>query len=607
MKLAWKEKAELLSLFFAVGLVLFIAVFSYRAWSAFSLHSEQVAITRQIVDGTNALLSSIKDAETGQRGFLLTGEDRYLEAYRRGTAETPGALNVLTNATATQPDQAQRVETLKPLVTNKLDELQETVRLRQSYGLDVALVVVQRGRGEALSEQIRQWCGIIQTVAYGRLAKYSEQSRSSANQLGFISTLGSIGLFVLLISSTASIQRGTRRRKQLIERLQKSEAKTREARDWLQTTMASIADGVIASDATGRVTFLNPVAELLTGWLQEQARGMPLDQVFVIQNEETGEAVENPVGKALSEGRVGGLENHTQLRSRDGRNIPIDDSAAPIVDARGNTIGVVLVFREITEKREAERLEKEARAELARHAELLERTNAELQQFAYAASHDLREPLRTISIYTELVQVESGTELNEKSAEYLRFIASGARRMGKLIDALLEYSRAGEITDKPVRLLQMDQIVKTALANLNGSIEESKATITHDRLPTIMGNEVHVGQVIQNLIGNALKYRGQEAPRVHIAAWEQRDSWRFSIADNGQGIAPPYQTQIFKLFNRLHGQDYPGSGIGLATCKKIIERYGGRIWVESEVGKGSTFFFTIPHATEFHQSASGGH
>jgi PAS domain S-box-containing protein len=338
---------------------------------------------------------------------------------------------------------------------------------------------------------------------------------------------------------------------------------------------------------------MNRVAEALTGWTSEQAVGVPLQQVFVIHNEETGAEVENPVTKVLREDRVVGLANHTRLTSRDRRSIPIDDSAAPIRDASGRIIGVVLVFRDVTERAAAEFVEKEAKQTLARHAELLERTNAELKQFAYGASHDLREPLRTISVYSGLLKLDSAIRLNEKNSEYLEFISASVRRMSQLVDALLEYSMAGDSVAESGQV-QMDEVLRTTLVNLSGSIAEANAVVTNDHLPTVAGDEIRLGQLLQNLIGNALKYRGEEAPRIHISARRQGEEWVFSVADNGQGIAAPYQTKVFDLFARLHGQNYPGSGIGLATCRRIVEGYGGRIWMESEGNRGSTFFFTLP-------------
>src|SRR5580658_3102396 len=600
------QEAERLSVFIALLLVLLTAMLTYRAWAAFERTRQEAQVTRQVVDGTTALISSLRDAETGQRGFLLTGDDRYLEPYRQALRGIPANLDTLARIEGSRrhPHEIQRIDRLRPLVQDKMDELAETIEIRRSKGLDPALALVRSDRGQAAMDRIRVLCAEIQTASYDLLGQQREQVRTSAYQAGFTSLLGSAAVFALLVLATITIRKGTRHRQRLIGDLRKSEEEAKEARNLLQTTIASIGDGVITTDTSGKVVTLNPVAECLTGWTQLEAAGKPLEEIFNLSNEETGAPADNPVGRALRDGCVVGLANHTRLTAKDGRHIPIDDSAAPIRAAQGGASGVVLVFRDVTQRREAELVEKKAAAELARHSELLERTNAELQHFSYAASHDLREPLRTITAYTQLVQLRGGSQLDHKSAECLQFIVAAAERMSLLIDALLDYSKAGEVTNRPLSALRMEVVLASALGNLNGSIEENNAVVTHDTLPAMMGDKTHLEQLIQNLVGNALKYRRQDDPRVHISARELGNEWLFAVSDNGQGIPPQYQTQIFELFKRLHGQQYPGTGIGLATCKRLVERYGGRIWVESEVGKGSTFFFTLPAASDLHQSAS---
>ena len=503
-----------------------------------------------------------------------------------------------------RPDQLQRIVRLRPLVQAKMDELAGTIEIRRSQGLDAAVAVVRTDRGKMAMDQIRAICSEIQTTSYDLFERQRKDVVASSFQAGLISILGSAAVFVLLLLATISIRSGTRQRKRLIEDLRKSEEDAKGARDLVQTTISSIGDGVIATDTAGKVVFLNWVAQSLTGWTQEQAASKPLEEIFNISDEETGAPCENPVNTTLREGRVVGIPDQTRLSAKDGRQIPIEDSAAPIRDAKGSVTGVVLVFRDATQRREAERVKQEAAAELARHSELLERTNAELQHFAYAVSHDLREPLRTITAYTQMVRRHSASQLDNKSLESLQFILAATGRMGLLIDGLLDYCTAGEATDIPLNPCRMEEVVASALGNLNGSIEQNKALVTHDPLPAVMGDETHLEQLLQNLIGNALKYRRADAPRVHIAARYLGREWLFSVADNGQGIPAEHQAQIFELFRRLHGQQYPGSGIGLATCKRLVERYGGRIWVESEAGKGSTFFFTLPAGEGITQSAS---
>jgi PAS domain S-box-containing protein len=589
------QNTELLSLVIAVLLVLVVASLSYQTWITFNRGSEQLETTRQIVKSTNALLSALKDAETGQRGYLLTGDDRYLAPYRQALRDVPVNLKLLADAApAGSPAQSRRAQALRPLITDKLDELKQTIELRQSKGLDAAVGVVETDRGRVQMDQIRMLCAEILAEALDGLARYSANTRSSANQLGLVSTFGSVGLFMLLVFSTLTIQRVTRRRRQLIHDLRESEAKTKEARDWLQTTIGSIGDGVIATDAHGNVAFLNGVSQSLTGWKQEQAVGAPLEKVFVIGNEETGQPVENPVSKVLREGRIVGLANHTVLTSRDGRKTPIDDSAAPIRDGSGNIIGVVLVFRDITERRKVELQEKRSSATLAAQAELLARTNADLEQFAYAASHDLQEPLRMITTYSQLLLKGYRGQLEGQAGLCVQNIADGTKRMRDLLGDLLAYTQLTTDGQEPSDVADLNMVYEKALHNLQAAIEENGAVITCDPLPFVPGREAHFIQLFQNLIGNSIKYHGDNPPRIHVAAEKQGGLWRFAVSDNGIGIDPLYHRQIFGVFKRLHGKQISGTGIGLAICQRVVERGGGRIWVESEPNRGATFYFTLP-------------
>jgi PAS domain S-box-containing protein len=589
------QRTELLSLLTALVVVSLIAGLSLQARIDINRGREQVATTRRIVEGTNTLLSLLKDAETGQRGFLLTGNDRYLNPYRQAIAEIPSTLKVLADATAnTRPSQGRRIEDLRASIGGKLDELEQTIDLRRTKGLDAAVAVVLTDRGNDLMEQIRRECSEIQMIANNGLARNTDNTRARVNQLGLIGTIGSAGLLMLLIFSTIAIQRGTARRQQLIRELLESEAITGEARDWLQTTIGSIGDGVIATDARGNVTLLNGVSESLTGWTRKDAVGLPLEQIFVISIEETGELVENPVSRALREGRIVGLANHTRLTARDGRHIPIDDSAAPIRDSTGNIIGVVLVFRDVTERREVEIRDKESAAALARQAALLARTNADLQQFAYSASHDLQEPLRMIANYSQLLLKGYRGRLDDQAGLCVNYITEGTHRMQELLADLLSYTQLSPEGQASAEIVDLSAVCEKATQNLKAAIEESNAVVACDPLPQVPGHEAHFIQLFQNLVANAIKYRSDVPPRIHISAEILDGDWRFAVRDNGIGIPPEHHRQIFGVFKRLHGKTIPGTGIGLAICQRVVDTNGGRIWVESEPNRGATFYFTLP-------------
>jgi len=245
---------------------------------------------------------------------------------------------------------------------------------------------------------------------------------------------------------------------------------------------------------------------------------------------------------------------------------------------------------------EQERLK--AMEKLKRTSLDLERSNTELQQFAYVASHDLTEPLRMITSYLELLSSRAKGKLGGEEQEFIGYAVDGARRMQTLIQDLLAYARV-DTRGRPLEPVDCERVLETAMANLKLAIEESHAVVQHERLPIVEGDVVQLTQVFQNLIGNAIKFRGSAPPRINIGAQRNNGEWLFQVKDNGIGIDPKNFSRIFVLFQRLHTrQEYPGTGMGLAICKKIIERHGGKIWAESKPGEGTTFFFTIPAKNE---------
>ena len=242
--------------------------------------------------------------------------------------------------------------------------------------------------------------------------------------------------------------------------------------------------------------------------------------------------------------------------------------------------------KEITERKQAEEKLKQTVAELGH-------SNEELQGFAHVASHDLQEPLRMVASYVQLLERRYKDNLDADANDFINFAVDGTKRMQNLINDLLSYSRVGS-RSKPFEPTNIEQVFEAAMDNLRVAIEESKAEVTHEPLPTVTADEGQMVQVFQNLLSNAIKFRRKEPPRVHVAAEQKGGEWIFSVRDNGIGIEPQYFERIFIIFQRLHGQEYPGTGAGLAIAKRIVEHHGGRIWVESEPGKGSIFYFSIP-------------
>ena len=244
-------------------------------------------------------------------------------------------------------------------------------------------------------------------------------------------------------------------------------------------------------------------------------------------------------------------------------------------------------------RRQAEETLRAAHDELEVKARELERSNEELQQFAYVASHDLQEPLRMVSSYTQLLVRRYGDKLDGDAREFMDFIVDGAARMKQLIEDLLAFSRVGT-RGRDFQETDSGAALAKALANLRAAQEASGATVTHDEMPEVLADSVQLTQLFQNLVGNAMKFRAEEPPRIHVSAQTRDEVWVFMVKDNGIGLDPQYSDRIFMMFQRLHNKtEYPGTGIGLAICKKIVDRHGGRIWVDSQPGKGSTFGFTL--------------
>lgn len=493
--------------------------------------------------------------------------------------------------------------------------------------------------------------------------------------------------------------------------------KSQEIRDSLRTTLASIGDAVISTDASGRVVFVNPVAQSMLGLAEADIVDKHLDEVFQIVNEFSRARVASPVTEVLRNGKIVGMANHTILLAKDGREIPIDDSGAPIRDESGAIQGTVLVFRDVTARRRAdetsrllasivqssddaifskdlngvvtswnsgaeqifgfpaqdmigqpisvifppdrsdelasimqrighgERIEHyqtirrtkngerlnvsltispmqdplgritgasvisrditeqvqaadrlaKLNADLQRSNQVLALTNQDLERFAFIASHDLQEPLRMITAYSQLLIKSYPGEFDSKASIFVDNIVEGTTRMRDLLSDLLAYTEIRNPDEEPMESVDLNVVVDNVRQKLKTSIDESGAVVTSDRLPALRAYRAHFEPLFQNLIGNAIKYRGAQPPRIHVSVQEVDGELRFRVSDNGIGIDPEYHQQIFEVFRRLHGKKIPGTGVGLAICQRVVERYGGRIWVESKSGQGSTFLFTLPN------------
>ena len=363
--------------------------------------------------------------------------------------------------------------------------------------------------------------------------------------------------------------------------LQTSRNNLQSAKDYTDNIIKSLIDTLIVTDSDGIIRMINKSALELLGYNRDEIIGEKLSVIFPEQDLPKDERL---IDTYISKEYVSKAEVRYQTKT--GEIIPVSISSSVIKDINDEIDGIVFVAQDISDYKRAE--------QLARSSEALERSNKELEQFAYVASHDLQEPLRMISSYVQLLKRRYADNLDSNANEFIGYAVDGAERMKILIRDLLAFSRIGTKGEE-FKITSTKTILEEIITNLEISIKENNVVITNDPLPDLVVDRTQITQLFQNLISNAIKYRGDESPKIRIEVQDKYNEWLFSFKDNGIGIDPKYADQIFVIFQRLHGKgEYSGTGIGLSIAKRIVERHGGQIWVESEPGKGSAFKFTIP-------------
>ncbi len=383
----------------------------------------------------------------------------------------------------------------------------------------------------------------------------------------------------------------------------KADEVLRQSTEYAKSIIQSANDAYVSINSQSIITEWNHRAEVIFGWKRQEAIGRSLKQTIIPQRFRQDH--EKGMGRFLKTGK-GPLINKTfeiMALHRKGYEFPVELMLWPI--KVGGQFTFHSFIRDITERKKADEIlrnanqaleqrVKERTQDLQAYADELIRSNADLQQFAFIASHDLQEPLRMVSLYTDVLDKQLKNNTNEQIVKSFRFLREGALRAQQLIKELLEYSRIGAKDNQPLEKISMKKVICHVLSLMDMTIKENKADVTYGSLPSLVASRFQMEQLFQNLLSNAIKYKINN-PKIHISAKKQNGEWLFSVQDNGIGIEPQYQNQIFTPFKRLHSNhDYPGTGIGLAFCKKIVEGHGGKIWVKSVPGHGATFLFTLP-------------
>lgn len=450
----------------SLAILLLVAALSYLGSARNVEDMQWVAHTHVVIEKLDDLQTGMIDAETGERGYIIAGDESYLRPFQKGRDSAKEGLKEVRELTIDNPKQQADLALLEPLIEEGLTKMEAVIAIRRRAGFSAGAAATQKGFGKELVDQNR--------VVIADMKR--EEDR-------------------LLVLRLAELQAGSRRTRLVI----------------------------ISGEALG-LFFLLVAGNLVRREMKKLAQA----------------------------------------------------------EAEVRTLNADL------ERKVAERTE-----DLSMRAKDLERSNTELLQFAYVASHDLQEPLRTISSFTQLLAKRYQDKLDDKAREFINFAVEGCKRMQALINDLLAFSRVGTHGKEHVAI-QCDAALDRVLRGLKTAIEESGAVITRDPLPAVTGDEIQLCQLFQNLVGNAIKFRNKDVPKIHISAVRNGTGWKISFRDNGIGIASEHSDRIFVIFQRLHTKmQYPGTGIGLAICKKIAERHSGRIWFEPSPGGGSTFYVTI--------------
>ncbi len=355
----------------------------------------------------------------------------------------------------------------------------------------------------------------------------------------------------------------------------------RESEENYRNIIETANEGIMITDPSAIIKFANPKISEMLGYSIEELVGK--DSFGLIDETELESAKQRV--KKRKEGISG--EYDLKFRTKNGDDFWTHGSVSPIYDHSGFHTGNLTMYTDINERKNVEN-------KIQKTLDELKRSNQELERFAYVSSHDLQEPLRMVTLYSQLLEKRYKNSLDSDADDFIEYIVENAKRMKQLIDDLLEYSRVTSQA-KEFENVDMEKLLDIVLSNLSISIGENRVKVTHESLPTIFADKNQMLQVLQNLITNAIKFRGEKSPEINITAKKYKNNWKFSVTDNGIGIKPEHQKQIFDVFKRLHTrQEYPGTGIGLSICQKIIKHHKGRIWVESKLGKGTKFYFTIP-------------
>jgi PAS domain S-box-containing protein len=568
----------------AVAVLASVGVFSYQSALSFIRTSDSVARSREITETLEEFFSVVSQAESGQRGYLVTGDEEFLRPRLAAPARIEQLSLRLAQLASEGTGLRERLPELRRRVDDRLALLDRVLETYHARGPEAAGLALEAGPGTKEMRALEEFIDALEDDERARLEQHTRQAQSGADRtlaMLALTLLASVGFLALLYWG---IRREIAERRQVEERLVREDAQLRESEARIRAIVNTAVDGIVTIDERGIVDTFNPAAERAFGYVAAEVTGR---NVSMLMPAPYREAHDGYLARYLASGekRIIGVGREVVGQRKDGSVFPMDLAVgeAQIGPRRLFTA----VVRDISARKASEAQLKDALVHL-------ESANEELKNFAYVVSHDLKAPLRGIGSLADWLASDYADKLDGQGREYLALLKNRVTRMDGLIDGVLEYSRVGRVreTRVTVDLNALVPEIVDALAAPPG------VTISvQDRLPAVVAERTRLRQLFQNLIGNAIKHLDRPDGEVRVAARDDGDHYTFSVADNGPGIDPRHHERIFQLFQTLSPRDRKEStGVGLALVKKIVELNGGRVWLESRTGQGSTFFFTLPKA-----------
>ncbi|MEW5942823.1 MAG: PAS domain S-box protein [Pseudomonadota bacterium] len=566
----------------AVAILLLLGALAYQSTLRYVEASRRVTQTHEALATLEEIFSLMNQAETGQRAYIITGDESYLPRRDAAIARIGELTLQLKQLTADEAEQQRRIPELARQIAARLALLDRTLEARKSQGFEAARQRLIAGSGRSEMDALRSMVTAMQEHERALLQQRADTERENAHRTLAMFSLALLFAVAFLTLLYLRIRQEIGERKQAEEALVEQAERLRESEARVHAIVETAAEGIIVINEQGVIDRFNPAAERIFGYAAAEMAGK---NVSMLMPSPYREAHDGYLARYLETGekRVIGSGREVTGMRKSGATFPMELAVSELRLA--DHLLFTGIVRDITERKQAE--ERQARLVYE-----LESANEELKNFAYVVSHDLKAPLRAIGSLADWVVTDYADRLDDEGKEHMRLLLSRVRRMDGLIDGILQYSRVGRVKEASVAV-DLDQLVHEVVDLL---APPANITIAIDNpLPTVVAERTRLQQVFQNLLSNAIKYLDKPEGKIRVGCAAAGDKWKLSVSDNGPGIEERHFEKIFQLFQTLAPRDrVESTGVGLALVKKIVEMYGGEIWVESKVGEGSTFFFTLP-------------